>query len=144
MAHHEPPRLLCPWDSPGKNTGVGCHALLQGIFLTQGSNLRLLGFLHQQAGSLPPAPPACCQILRHHRADHRQGSGLLLLYRGWSEKDLSDSGPCEHELKMGKLGRGAGSLSSCRRTGAKMGVSLACLWNSERATWLELWGEWWK
>ena len=31
-------RLLCPWDSPGKNTGVGCHALLQGIFPTQGSN----------------------------------------------------------------------------------------------------------
>ena len=29
-------------DSPGKNTGVGCHALLQGIFLTQGSNLGLL------------------------------------------------------------------------------------------------------
>ena len=35
-------RLLCPWDSPGKNTGVGCHALLQGIFPTQGSNLCLL------------------------------------------------------------------------------------------------------
>ena len=30
-----PTRLLCPWDSPDKNTGVGCHALLQGIFLTQ-------------------------------------------------------------------------------------------------------------
>ena len=30
--------LLCPWDSPGKNTGVGYHFLLQGIFLTQGSN----------------------------------------------------------------------------------------------------------
>ena len=29
---------LCPWDSLGKNTGVGCHALLRGIFLTQGSN----------------------------------------------------------------------------------------------------------
>ena len=29
---------LCPWDSPGKNTGVGSHALLQGIFPTQGSN----------------------------------------------------------------------------------------------------------
>ena len=27
-----PARLLCPWDSPGKNTGVGCHASLQGIF----------------------------------------------------------------------------------------------------------------
>ena len=33
-----PVRLLCPWDSPGKNTGVGCHSLLQGIFQTQGSN----------------------------------------------------------------------------------------------------------
>ena len=31
-------RLLCPWESPGKNTGVGCHFLLQGIFWTQGSN----------------------------------------------------------------------------------------------------------
>ena len=33
-----PTRLLRPWDSPGKNTGVGCHFLLQGIFPTQGSN----------------------------------------------------------------------------------------------------------
>ena len=33
-----PARLLCPWNSPGKNTGVGCHSLLQGIFPTQGSN----------------------------------------------------------------------------------------------------------
>ena len=32
------PRLLHPWDSPGKNTGVGCHALLQGILPTQGWN----------------------------------------------------------------------------------------------------------
>ena len=40
-----PARLLCPWNSPGKNTGVGCHALLQGIFLTQGSNLNLLQLL---------------------------------------------------------------------------------------------------
>ena len=35
-------RLLCPWNSPGKNTGVGSHFLLQGNFLTQGSNPRLL------------------------------------------------------------------------------------------------------
>ena len=33
-----PARLLCPWDFPGKNTGVGCHFLLQGIFPTQGLN----------------------------------------------------------------------------------------------------------
>ena len=31
-------RLLCPWDSPGKNTGVGCHALLQEILLTSVNN----------------------------------------------------------------------------------------------------------
>ena len=37
----QPTRLLCPWDSPGKNTGVSCHFLLQGIFPTQGSNLSL-------------------------------------------------------------------------------------------------------
>ena len=33
-------------DSPGKNAGVGCHALLQGIFLTQGSQPHLLYLLH--------------------------------------------------------------------------------------------------
>ena len=43
-------------DSLCKNTSVGCHALLQGIVLTQGSNLCLLCPLHWQAGSLPLAP----------------------------------------------------------------------------------------
>ena len=45
-------RFLCPWDAPGKNTGVGCHFLLQGIFPTQRSNLHLLRLLHWQVGSL--------------------------------------------------------------------------------------------
>ena len=39
-------RLLCPWDSLGKDTRVGCHALLQRIFPTQGSNPHLLQLLH--------------------------------------------------------------------------------------------------
>ena len=38
----QPARLLCPWDFPDKNTGVGCLAFLQGIFLTQGLNPGLL------------------------------------------------------------------------------------------------------
>ena len=42
-----------PWDFLGKNTGVGCYFSLQGIFLTQGSNLYLLWLLHWQADSLP-------------------------------------------------------------------------------------------
>ena len=45
-----PTRLLCPWDFPDKDSGVGCRFLLQGIFLTQGSSLILL---HWQADSLP-------------------------------------------------------------------------------------------
>ena len=43
-----PTSPLYPWGSPGKNTEVGCHALLQGIFPTPGRNLSL-----QQADSLP-------------------------------------------------------------------------------------------
>ena len=45
------------WDSPGKNTGLGCHVLLQGIFPTQGLGPCLLHLLYWQAGSLPLVPP---------------------------------------------------------------------------------------
>ena len=38
----KPTRPLCPWDPPGKNSGVGCHVLVQGIFPAQGSKLNLL------------------------------------------------------------------------------------------------------
>ena len=44
----QPARLLCPWESPGKSPGVGCHTLLQGIFSSQGSN---------------PGLPHCRQLL---------------------------------------------------------------------------------
>ena len=55
-------QALCPWDYPDKHTGVGCHFLLQGIFPTQGSNLRLshcrcvLYLLSQQGSSIIMAP----------------------------------------------------------------------------------------
>ena len=67
-------------DSPGKNTGVVCHSLLQGIFLTQGLNLCLLCLLHWQGDSLPLAPPvvAVVQSLSH--------VGL------WDSMDCSTSG----------------------------------------------------
>ena len=61
-----PNRLLCPYDSPGKNTEVGCHALLQGIFLAQSLNLCLLHFLHWQEGSLslvPSGKPSSSSLL---------------------------------------------------------------------------------
>ena len=53
--HHGlyPTKLFCLWKFPGKNTGVVCHFLLQGIFPTQGLSLSLLCLLHWQADSLP-------------------------------------------------------------------------------------------
>ena len=42
------PRLLSPWDSPGKNTGVGCHSLLQRIFPIQGSNASYVSWVGRQ------------------------------------------------------------------------------------------------
>ena len=49
----QPARLLCLWNSPGTNTELGCHFLLEGIFLTQGLNPCLLCLLHCQVDSLP-------------------------------------------------------------------------------------------
>ena len=46
----QPTSLLGPWDSPGKNTGVGCHSLLQGLFPTQGSNPHLFTSLALAGG----------------------------------------------------------------------------------------------
>ena len=52
-----PPGSSVPGDSPGKNTGVSTHSLLQGIFPTQESNQHLLYLLHCQVGSFPPESP---------------------------------------------------------------------------------------
>ena len=62
MDYHRSTRILCSWNFPGKNSGMGCHFLLQEIFLTQGLNL---GLLH------------CRQILYH--LSH-QGSGCIYVY----------------------------------------------------------------
>ena len=53
--------MVCPWNSPGENTGLGCHSLLQGIFLTQGWNP---GLLH------------CWQILYH--MSHQESPHYIL------------------------------------------------------------------
>ena len=51
--HRSPPGSSCPWDSPGKNTGVGCHALLQRIFQPRNQTHVYYVYLRWQAGSLP-------------------------------------------------------------------------------------------
>ena len=68
----QPTRLICPWNVPGKNTIVGCHFLLQGIFQNQGANLHFLCLLHWQVdfflllshlGSPQPIKSFCKQTI---------------------------------------------------------------------------------
>ena len=64
------------------DTGVGCHALLRRIFLTQELNPRVLCLLHQQAGSLPVAPPG-----KPWQEEYKifQIKGSLIFLLGWAK-----------------------------------------------------------
>ena len=82
----QPTRLLCPRDSPGKNTGVvGCHALLQGLFPTQGLNLHLVSLLHWQVDSLPLAPRGTPQLPSHNarKTSTRVSPGICIRNTFW-------------------------------------------------------------
>ena len=68
-------------DSPGKNTGAGCYALLLGIFPTQGSNPRVLHLLHRQAGCLQ-VPDAPANALRRATLVERPQGGAVLKVPG--------------------------------------------------------------
>ena len=98
-----PPRLLCPWDFPGKNTGVGCHALLQG------SRLRLLCLLHWQVDSLPLAPPG-----RPTRVLQRVNSGMITggPHYGRSNECMA-LGAGSPSLSFRAQGRGQAGPSPC-------------------------------
>ena len=78
--HKDPTRLPCPWNSPDQNGGVGCH------FLLQGSNLRLLHLLHQQADSFITGPSKMTGDLskgiRHQVTVHV--FGMLACFQGLS------------------------------------------------------------
>ena len=80
-------RLLCSWDFPGKNTEVGCHFLLQGIFPTQESNAHLL---HWQAAE-PAGNPYEVPYVRELKYDSVQTM---------AETQIS---PKEQLMKLGDL-----------------------------------------
>ena len=71
-----PARLLCPWDSPGKNTGVGCHSLLQRIFQTQD--------LASQEVSVPSEPPGK-PLNKHYMVLKKESIPLQRYWRLWNE-----------------------------------------------------------
>ena len=87
-------RLLCPWDFPGKNTGVClvCHFLLHGIFLTKGSNFRLLCLLHFRKILLPlshqGSPMLVCRTYQSHICFHSQIQKKLLK---WLNEEFIDT-----------------------------------------------------
>ena len=90
-----PARFLCPCDSPGKNTGVDCHFLLQGIFPIQGSNPRLPCLLHWQGGSLP---------LSHLGRPLQKHSTLIMISRNIclpSKKMILDVLPLKPSKELG-------------------------------------------
>ena len=77
----QPIRLLHPWDFPGKITGVGCHFLLQGIFLTQGLN---------------PGLPHCRQMLyRLEPPGKSYMQSILCKMLGWMKHKLEPRLPGE-------------------------------------------------
>ena len=103
----EPARLLCRWDSPGKNIGVGGHALLQGIFPTQGLNLHLLCLLHWRLALLGKpilgsAPSFICNLSSLLPHDMHISSFCVLRYGrlGVRSSILSTTG---HKGKESKI-----------------------------------------
>ena len=86
----QPARLLSPWNSPGKNTGVSSHSLLQGIFLTEGLNLglphckqNLFRVSHQECHHIY----VCCAVLSHlviSNSLRPHGMQLTRLLRLWN------------------------------------------------------------
>ena len=82
-----PTRLLCPWDCPGKHIGVGCHAILQGSFPTQGLNPHLWsaalagGFF----ATVPPGkPPSLTEDPQALDARHSPQHSLSLSCSSWN------------------------------------------------------------
>ena len=80
----QPAKLRCPWNFPGKNTGVCCHFPLQGIFPTQGLNLCLLSLLHWQVGSLSLSHLGSQNVIVKAQSGHQSPQEMSLLRaQGW-------------------------------------------------------------
>ena len=117
----QPTRLLCPWDSPGKTTGVGCHSLLQGIFPTQGSNPSLL---HWQACSLPlshlESPTWLCLKMTHQRC-------VLRNKHVWWTADLTSKyGNIKHSAPSARTSQLATNITNTRRAKQQPSIWQTC------------------
>ena len=95
----KPSRLLHPWDSPGKNTAVGCHFLLQGIFLNQGSNLSLLHVLY------------CRWIFTTEPPEAWELYAMLVAQSSWTVCDPMDYNPKGSSVHGNSPGKNTGVIA---------------------------------
>ena len=76
-------RLFCPWGFPGKYTGVGCHFLLQGIFLKQGLNPQILHcrWIPHHCAAWEPTSQFCCKLKTARKKKYKDAfNGVLTLW----------------------------------------------------------------
>ena len=108
-----PVRLLCLWDSPGQNTVVGCCALLQGIFPTQGLNPSALCFLNWQVGSLPLVPPGKPISIHNYQQIH---SEIHLCQSGLDSKESACNAEAPGSIPGSGRSPGGGQGNSLQYT----------------------------
>ena len=125
----QPARLLGPWDSPGKTTGVGSHSLLQGIFPIWGLNLRLSCLLDWQAGSLPRAqpgellPPPLLSCFSHVRLCATPQTAAQQAPRPWDSPGKNTGVGCRFLLQCMKVKSGSEVAQSCLTLSDPVGCS---------------------
>ena len=112
--------LLCPWDSPGKNAGIGCHSLLQGIFPTQGSNPGLLHgrqILYRLSYQRSPKKAVKVKLLSHVRplATPWTGAYQASLSMGFPRQEYWDGLPFPSPRDLPDPGIEPG-VPHCRQT----------------------------
>ena len=110
----QPATPLFPWDSPGKNTGVDCHVVLQGIFPTQGSNSHLLHCREILYRLSHQGSPFCCQ------QSHKDGNA--------EAGATASPPPLPHRNRVTVTGRVEMELTA---SGREVGRTLSPLWPPE-------------
>ena len=129
--------ILCnptvfPRDFPGKNTGVRCHSLLQGIFLTQGSNLGLLHcrqFLYQLSYVLRPSTEAKGRF-SGSKEQNTRGPHSLIQDHTWHEPELNYRGRRKNlsHFKVAVFGYFRFLIIKHDPFPHELGWSQSCLW----------------
>ena len=103
----QPARFLCPWNSPRKNTGVGCHSLLQGDLPDPGTDLRSSAL---QADSLPSEPPGkptvtsffciLCEIYKSVARGHQRADALKPYTQKTSQSNHTRTTALSNSMKL--------------------------------------------